>query len=89
MFSPPRVFRKFIRFSSLQKTGAPPTVAFPEFPEFKSFEELHRFSVNNHEEFWGKVAKSQIKWHKEFTITANNDFKGRISNLTYKFQIKF
>ena len=78
MVLPPRIARKFIRFNSFGKSVAPATVAFREFPEFRSFEELHKFSINNHEEFWGKVAKSQIKWEKEFTVTANNDLKARI-----------
>ena len=78
MVLPPRIARKFLRFNSFGKSVAPATVAFPEFPEFRSFEELHKFSINNHDDFWGKVAKSQIKWEKEFTVTANNDLKARI-----------
>ena len=40
-----------------------------EFPEFKTFEELHRWSLNNHEQFWARMSKSMISWDKEFTVT--------------------
>ena len=42
---------------------------FLEFPEFKTFEELHRWSLNNHEQFWARMSKSMISWDKEFTVT--------------------
>ena len=43
-----------------------------EFPEFKTFEELHRWSLNNHEQFWARMSKSMISWDKEFTVTGKN-----------------
>ena len=45
---------------------------FLEFPEFKTFEELHRWSLNNHEQFWARMSKSMISWDKEFTVTGKN-----------------
>ena len=42
---------------------------FLEFPEFKTFEELHQWSLNNHEQFWARMSKSMISWDTEFSIT--------------------
>ena len=61
------------------QSTAPATQAFPEFPEFTTFEQLHRWSLENHEEFWGRVSRSMISWDKPFTQVANNDLaKGRV-----------
>jgi len=61
--------RKLFRnLSTFGHSIAPPTHTFAEFPD-KSFEEIYQYSINSHEEFWGKVAKSQIKWKSEFSIT--------------------
>ena len=49
---------------------------FLEFPEFKTFEELHRWSLNNHEQFWARMSKSMISWEKDFTLTGKF-FKNR------------
>ena len=61
------------------QSTAPATQSFPEFPEFTTFEQLHRWSLANHEEFWARVSRSMIAWDKPFNTIANNDLaKGRV-----------
>ena len=43
-----------------------------EFPEFQSFHDLHRYSIDHHEEFWARISRSMISWEKDFTITARD-----------------
>ena len=43
-----------------------------EFPEFQSFHDLHRYSIDHHEEFWARISRSMISWEKEFTITVRD-----------------
>jgi hypothetical protein len=57
------------RLASFGQSSAKPTQDFPEFPEFTTFEEIYKYSIENHEDFWKRIAKTQIKWDKEFTIT--------------------
>ena len=51
------------------KSTAPGTTIVPEFPEFESFQELHNYSIKNHEEFWARMSRSMISWQEDFSIT--------------------
>jgi hypothetical protein len=54
------------------------TAKFPEIPDFgagiTSYEELHRFSVENSEKFWGVLAESRLEWFKPFRQVRSGSF---------------
>ena len=53
---------------------------FPEFNHLDSYENIYKYSIKNHEDFWATVARNQLLWEKPFTIAADSDFKqGRIN----------
>lgn len=65
--------------SSLAKSFRPfLTAKFPElahFPkEINSYESLHRFSIEQNEQFWSTVAKSRLEWMKPFTQVKSGNF---------------
>merc|ERR1711970_118559 len=39
----------------------------------KTYDELHKFSVENPEKFWGTLARTRLTWHKMFTKTMDCD----------------
>lgn len=51
------------------------TAKFPELSEFprsiKSYEDLHRYSVENSDHFWETLAKHRLDWFKPFTKVNN------------------
>ena len=55
------------------------TAPFKELEHFpktiNNYESLHRFSVENNEEFWGTLARSRIDWYNEFDKVTSGDFK--------------
>ena len=56
-----------------------------EFPEFQSFHDLHRYSIDHHEEFWARISRSMISWEKDFTITARDPHTGWSTNQSVIF----
>ncbi|XP_045185651.2 acetyl-coenzyme A synthetase 2-like, mitochondrial [Mercenaria mercenaria] len=42
------------------------TTPFPEFDSFKTHDELYQFSLNSPEFFWGTLARSRLKWFRDF-----------------------
>ena len=82
-----RTLNGFRRVSSFGESGSAPTHPFPEFSELKSFEEIHKYSINNHEEFWGRIARSQIKWHKDFTTTGFGSKQVYLNSITKKARL--
>ena len=59
------------------------TTPFPEFADVegvKSHQDLHQFSLDHPDEFWGRLARSRLKWDKDFDTVSDCDLeKGRIS----------
>lgn len=46
-----------------------------KFPnEIKSYESLHRYSIDNPDHFWGVLGKSRMTWFKEFQAVSAGDF---------------
>ena len=54
------------------------TSHFPELEEFpksiKSYEDLHKFSIEHNDEFWSTLAKSRLDWYEPFTQVRSGDF---------------
>jgi acetyl-CoA synthetase len=54
------------------------TTDFPEFRDLthiKTHADLHKFSIDESDEFWSRLARSRLSWIKDFTTVSNNDFK--------------
>lgn len=54
------------------------TTDFPEFQDLthiKTHEDLYRFSIEDSETFWSRLARSRLAWSKDFTAVSNHDFK--------------
>jgi acetyl-CoA synthetase len=51
------------------------TCSFPEIGDFSQpltdYSSLHRFSVENSDEFWGKLARTRLDWFQDFTQVYN------------------
>ena len=45
----------------------------------EQYEEMYAESFNNKEQFWSKVAKSQLTWSKDFTKVKNTNYDGDVS----------
>ena len=43
------------------------------------YEEMYAESFINKEQFWSKVAKSQLTWSKDFTKVKNTNYDGDVS----------
>ena len=42
-------------------------------PDMTTYEELHRFSVEHPDKFWGDQARNNLTWSKEFTRSMDCD----------------
>ena len=45
------------------------TTPFPEFSDLsqlKTHDDLHKFSLENPQEFWGRLARSRLRWDQDF-----------------------
>ena len=45
----------------------------------EQYEEMYAESFSNKEQFWSKVAKSQLTWNKDFTKVKNTNYDGDVS----------
>ena len=54
------------RFFSLAKLLSSFSSPLREFPEFQSHQDLHKYSLEKPDEFWGTLARSRISWFKDF-----------------------
>ena len=45
----------------------------------EQYEEMYAESFSNKEQFWSKVAKSQLTWSKDFTKVKNTNYDGDVS----------
>ena len=45
----------------------------------EEYEEMYAESFSNKEQFWSKVAKSQLTWSKDFTKVKNTNYDGDVS----------
>jgi hypothetical protein len=63
------------------------TAKFPEIPDFgggiTSYEELHRFSVENSEKFWGVLAQSRLQWSQPFNQVRSGSFSDEYFDLKW------
>jgi hypothetical protein len=54
------------------------TAKFPEISQFdllsKSYEELHKFSIQNNDKFWGTIAETRLQWFKKFNQVKSGNF---------------
>ncbi|CAF0793271.1 unnamed protein product [Brachionus calyciflorus] len=52
------------------------TAKFPELKEFpksiQSYQDLHKYSVDNSDHFWGTLAKNRLEWYEPFEKVNNN-----------------
>ncbi|XP_067939369.1 acetyl-coenzyme A synthetase 2-like, mitochondrial [Watersipora subatra] len=62
-------FAKAINFSCLRCNVSTVVSSSFEFPNFKTHNELHEFSINKTDEFWASLAHSRLKWLKSFHTT--------------------
>lgn len=49
------------------------TASVPEFPEYGSHEELYRFSIDQPDEFWGKLGTNRLRWLQPFETVQKCD----------------
>ena len=63
------------------------TAEFPELSSFpasvNSYEKLHKFSIENRDQFWGTLAKSRLQWNKEFKQVTTGKFTDKDVNLKW------
>lgn len=53
---------------------------FPPFPNAHTHEELHDFSISHSTQFWGTLARTRLKWFRDFKIISNcNMAEGKIA----------
>ena len=56
---------------------------FPEFVDIaniKCHEDVYKFSLDQRDTFWGRLARSRLNWYKEFDIVSNCNLKeGKIN----------
>ena len=45
----------------------------------EQYEEMYAESFSDKEQFWSKVAKSQLTWSKDFTKVKNTNYDGDVS----------
>lgn len=60
------------------------TASFPEIDQFnaklpperkiKNYQDLHKFSIEQNEEFWSTLAKTRLQWFKPFNQVRSGDF---------------
>ncbi|XP_005110881.1 acetyl-coenzyme A synthetase 2-like, mitochondrial [Aplysia californica] len=67
---------------SLQRKGCAArcisTTPFPEFDDLvdiKTHEDLHKFSLEQPDTFWSRLARSRLTWNKDFSTVSKCDFK--------------
>ena len=77
-----KIFQTLLRRSSLQvptvkRLLSVSSTEMPEIealcPEIESHEELHRFSVEQPDKFWGALARSRLSWSQEFHTSMDCD----------------
>lgn len=57
-------------------TSTPLPEITDEFPGLHTHEDIHQFSLDQPEEFWGRLARSRLEWQKDFqTVTAHEPEK--------------
>ncbi|KAK7504191.1 hypothetical protein BaRGS_00004495 [Batillaria attramentaria] len=59
------------------------TTPFPEFgnmTDLRSHQDLYRFSLTDPQEFWCRLARTRLKWDKDFTTTFDSNLReGKIA----------
>lgn len=59
------------------------STSIPEFEnrsDIKSYEDLYKFSLAEPDQFWGTLARSRLRWFKDFSIVQQCDLvKGNIA----------
>lgn len=61
-------------YSSSQHISSSPIPEFDGRPDLKTHEDLYQFSLTNHDEFWGTLAKSRLRWFQDFDQVYQGDF---------------
>ncbi|KAK8726090.1 hypothetical protein OTU49_010372 [Cherax quadricarinatus] len=55
------------------------TTPIPEitdaFPHLQTHESIHKFSLEQPDEFWGRLARSRLEWQKEFQVVRDHDME--------------
>ena len=74
------LFQTFLKKTNLnvvKRFVSVSTTEMPEiekaYPNISSHEELHRFSVEQPERFWGELGRSRLEWSQEFQQTLDCD----------------
>ena len=74
------LFQTFLKKTNLnvvKRFVSVSTTEMPEiekaYPNISSHEELHRFSVEQPEQFWGELGRSRLEWSQEFHRTLDCD----------------
>ena len=68
---------KAVSFLRYQETGYEQAPYEPITKE--QYEEMYAESFSDKEQFWSKVAKSQLTWSKDFTKVKNTNYDGDVS----------
>ena len=61
-----------------QWTRSITTTPFPEFSDLsqlKSHDDLHKFSLESPQEFWGRLARSRLRWDQDFRSALQSKFE--------------
>lgn len=67
--------QKLAKFGQIKTIST--TTPFPEFesqPNLKTHADLHRYSLENSDEFWSTLARSRLTWSKDFDTISDCDF---------------
>lgn len=43
------------------------------FPHLRTYESIYKFSVEQPEEFWGRLGRTRLEWMRDFTVVADHD----------------
>ncbi|KAK2141361.1 hypothetical protein LSH36_1111g01020 [Paralvinella palmiformis] len=72
--------RSLVTSSSQHRICSAPIPEFEDEPGIKSYDDLYRFSLENPDTFWSRLAKSRLRWYQEFDKVSDCDVnKGKIA----------
>lgn len=46
-----------------------------EFKELGGYSEIYKYSIEQNDEFWEKLARSRLVWEKDFSKVSDSSFK--------------
>ncbi|BFZ12264.1 hypothetical protein BsWGS_15303 [Bradybaena similaris] len=65
-------------YSQTKRAHISTSTDLPEFrdlPHIRTHADLHKFSIEQSDQFWSRLARSRLSWSKDFTTVSDSDFK--------------